>query len=76
MKTKNFFISISENLRQKDVEQAQIYEEKIALLSKLLTAVGTDVGIEPPSYRHLVAQYLDSDTVRKEVLSTIQVPKI
>lgn len=42
----------------------------------MLTAAGTNVGIEPPSYRHLVSQYLDSDTVRKEVLNTIQVPKI
>ena len=61
------------DLRQKDVEQALIYEEKIALLLKLLSATGVEVDIEHPSYRQLVAQYLDSDTMRKVVLSTIEV---
>ncbi len=65
-----FFAGI---LRQKDVEQALIYEEKIALLLKLLSSVGVDIGMEPPSYCHLVSEYLDNDTVRKEVFNTIQV---
>jgi hypothetical protein len=60
-------------LRPKDVEQALIYEEKIALLLKLLAAAGVDIGMEPPSYCHLVSEYLlDNDTVRKEVFNTIQ----
>lgn len=64
------------DLQQKDVEQALIYEEKMVLLLKLLSAVGLEVDIEPPSYRQLIVQYLDSDTVRKEVLNTMQVHKI
>lgn len=55
------------------MEQALIYEEKIALLLKLLAAAGVDIGMEPPSYCHLVSEYLDNDTVRKEVFNTIQV---
>lgn len=60
-------------LRQKDVEQSLIYEEKITLLLRLLAAAGVDVGVDPPSYCHLVSEYLDNDAIRKEVFSTIQV---
>ncbi|KAK7579648.1 hypothetical protein V9T40_000277 [Parthenolecanium corni] len=59
-------------LRQKDVEQSLIYEEKITLLLRLLAAAGVDVGVDPPSYCHLVSEYLDNDAIRKEVFSTIQ----
>lgn len=67
------FLFVTGILRQKDVEQALIYEEKIALLLKLLAAAGVDIGMEPPSYCHLVSEYLDNDTIRKEVFNTIQV---
>lgn len=60
-------------LRQKDVEQSLIYEEKITLLLRLLAAAGVDIGVEPTSYCHLVSEYLDNDAIRKEVFSTIQV---
>ncbi|XP_065202278.1 rho guanine nucleotide exchange factor 18 isoform X2 [Planococcus citri] len=60
------------NLRQKDVEQALIYEEKIALLLKLLAAAGVDIGMERPSYCHLVSEHIDNDTIRREVYNTIQ----
>lgn len=68
-----FFWFFAGILRQKDVEQSLIYEEKISLLLKLLAAAGIDIGIEQPSYCHLVSEYLDIDTVRKEVFNTIQV---
>lgn len=60
-------------LRQKDMEQALILEEKMALQLKLLAAAGLGNLPEPPSYTHLVAEDADSNTMWKEVLSAFHV---
>lgn len=78
-----FFLSIQELrtnkrviitglLRQKDVEQALLLEEKITLQLKLLAAAGLDPP-SPPSYRHLVSEKADADQMWKDVLTAVQV---
>ncbi|KAF4519313.1 hypothetical protein B566_EDAN005253, partial [Ephemera danica] len=56
-------------LRKKDMEQAQILEDKMALQLQLLAAAGLTNLPEPPSYTHLVAEDADSCSMWKEVLS-------
>jgi len=61
-------------LRQKDVEQALILEEKMGLQLKLLASAGVEsLPIETPSYCHLVTEHQDSEKIRKEVMNAIQV---
>ena len=60
-------------LRQKDVEQAQILEEKMALQQKLLAAAGVECMIESPNYSSLVTADIDSSTMWQDVLSAVQV---
>jgi A-kinase anchor protein 13 len=60
-------------LRQKDVEQAHILEEKMALQQKLLAAAGVENVFESPNYCNLVAEDSDSSTMWQEVLSAVQV---
>ncbi|CAH1716617.1 unnamed protein product [Aphis gossypii] len=60
-------------LRQKDVEQALILEEKMGLQLKLLASAGVEsLPIETPSYCHLVTEHQDSEKIRKEVMNAIQ----
>ncbi|KAJ3638122.1 hypothetical protein MTP99_001530 [Tenebrio molitor] len=58
-------------LRQKDIEQALLLEEKMSLQLKLLTAAGIDPP-SPPSYRHLVSETVDTQHMWKEVLTAVQ----
>jgi A-kinase anchor protein 18 len=60
-------------LRQKDVEQALILEEKMALQLKLLAAAGLGNLPEPPTYSHLVAEDADTNVMWREVLSAFHV---
>lgn len=61
-------------LRQKDVEQALILEEKMGLQLKLLASAGVEsLPVETPSYCHLVTEHQDSEKIRKEVMNAIQV---
>jgi A-kinase anchor protein 13 len=60
-------------LRQKDVEQAQILEEKMALQQKLVAAAGVESMLESPNYSSLVTADIDSSTMWQEVLSAVQV---
>lgn len=61
-------------LRQKDMEQAMILEEKMGLQLKLLASAGVEsLPIEAPSYCHLVTEHQDSEKIRKEVMNAIQV---
>lgn len=60
-------------LRQKDVEQALILEEKMALQLRLLAAAGVSNVPEPPTYCHLVTEESDTNRMCKEVLSAVQV---
>ncbi|XP_067003776.2 rho guanine nucleotide exchange factor 18 [Anabrus simplex] len=59
-------------LRQKDVEQAQILEEKMALQQKLLAAAGVENFMEAPTYSNLVTEDTDSSAIWQEVLSAVQ----
>ncbi|XP_069682041.1 rho guanine nucleotide exchange factor 18 isoform X3 [Periplaneta americana] len=59
-------------LRQKDIEQAQILEEKMALQQKLLAAAGVENILESPNYCNLVAEDTDSSAMWQEVLSAVQ----
>lgn len=59
-------------LRQKDIEQALLLEEKMALQLRLLAAAGIDPP-SPPSYRHLVSENVDTGQMWKEVLMAVQV---
>ncbi|XP_025413121.1 rho guanine nucleotide exchange factor 18 isoform X2 [Sipha flava] len=60
-------------LRQKDVEQALILEEKMGLQLKLLASAGVEsLPVETPSYCHLVTEHQDSEKIRKEVMNAIQ----
>ncbi|XP_059486689.1 rho guanine nucleotide exchange factor 18-like isoform X3 [Neocloeon triangulifer] len=56
-------------LRQKDLEQALILEEKMALQLKLLAASGLENLPEPPTYSHIVAEDADTNALWKEVLT-------
>lgn len=60
-------------LRQKDVEQALLLEEKMSLQLRLLAAAGLDHPPSPPSYRHLVSENADTGQMWKEVLTAVQV---
>jgi A-kinase anchor protein 13 len=60
-------------LRQKDVEQAQILEEKMALQQKLLATAGVECMLESPNYSSLVTGDIDSSTTWQEALSAVQV---
>ena len=64
-----FFVGL---LRQKDVEQALLLEEKMSLQLRLLAASGVEPP-SPPSYGHLVSENADSGQMWKEVLTAIQV---
>lgn len=69
-----FILFISGVLRQKDVEQALILEEKMGLQLKLLASAGVEnLPIETPSYCHLVAEHQDPEKIRKKVQNAIQV---
>ncbi|KDR10554.1 rho guanine nucleotide exchange factor 18 isoform X2 [Zootermopsis nevadensis] len=59
-------------LRQKDLEQAQILEEKMALQQKLLAAAGVENVFESPNYCNLVTEDSDSSAMWQEVLSAVQ----
>ncbi|XP_063228955.1 rho guanine nucleotide exchange factor 18 isoform X2 [Bacillus rossius redtenbacheri] len=59
-------------LRQKDLEQAHILEEKMALQQKLLAAAGVENVLNPPNYCSLVAEDADSNSIWQEVLSAVQ----
>ncbi|XP_049818180.1 rho guanine nucleotide exchange factor 18 isoform X1 [Aethina tumida] len=59
-------------LRQKDVEQALLLEEKMSLQLRLLAAAGLDHPPSPPSYRHLVSENADTGQMWKEVLTAVQ----
>ncbi|KAJ8983399.1 hypothetical protein NQ317_010492 [Molorchus minor] len=58
-------------LRQKDIEQALLLEEKMSLQLRLLAAAGLDPP-SPPSYRHLVSENADTGQMWKEVLTAFQ----
>jgi hypothetical protein len=60
-------------LRQKDVEQALILEEKMALQQKLLAAAGIENVLECPNYSGLVAEDAESAAMWQEVLLAVQV---
>lgn len=62
-------------LRQKDLEQALILEEKMALQLKLLAAAGLSNVPDPPDYCHLVAEQADTGAMWKKVISAVQVNK-
>ncbi|XP_073999272.1 rho guanine nucleotide exchange factor 18 cysts isoform X5 [Rhodnius prolixus] len=63
---------LKELLRQKDLEQAQLLEEKMALQLKLLAAAGIDNIPERPDYMSLVTQPLDNSKVRKDVFAAVK----
>ncbi|KAG5885128.1 hypothetical protein JTB14_037919 [Gonioctena quinquepunctata] len=58
-------------LRQKDIEQALLLEEKMSLQLQLLAAAGLEPP-SPPSYRHLVSENADTGQMWKEVLRAVQ----
>ncbi|CAG9821076.1 unnamed protein product [Phaedon cochleariae] len=58
-------------LRQKDIEQALLLEEKMSLQLRLLAAAGLEPP-SPPSYRHLVSENADTGQMWKEVLTAVQ----
>ncbi|XP_030746560.1 rho guanine nucleotide exchange factor 2-like isoform X2 [Sitophilus oryzae] len=58
-------------LRQNDVEQALLLEEKMSLQLRLLAASGLEPP-SPPSYRHLVSENADTGQMWKEVLTAVQ----
>lgn len=58
-------------LRQKDIEQALLLEEKMSLQLRLLATAGLH-SPAPPSYRHLVSENADTGQMWKEVLTAVQ----
>ncbi|XP_065336982.1 rho guanine nucleotide exchange factor 18 isoform X4 [Cloeon dipterum] len=54
-------------LRQKDLEQALILEEKMALQIKLLAASGHENLPDPPNYSQIVSEDADINAIWKEV---------
>ncbi|XP_076268316.1 rho guanine nucleotide exchange factor 18 cysts isoform X3 [Rhynchophorus ferrugineus] len=58
-------------LRQNDVEQALLLEEKMHLQLRLLEASGLEPP-SPPTYRHLVNENADTGLMWKEVLTAVQ----
>ncbi|XP_050541691.1 rho guanine nucleotide exchange factor 18 isoform X2 [Daktulosphaira vitifoliae] len=70
---KNNIREIVEVLKQKDLEQALIFEEIMGLKLKLLASAGVDnLPIETPSYSHLVTEHQDTEKIRKEVMNALQ----
>lgn len=63
---------IVELLRQKDKEQAQILEEKMALQLKLLSACGVEKLPDKPNYEKLFSDKLDNTKVWRDVLNTVE----
>lgn len=59
-------------MRQKDIEQALLLEEKMSLQLRLLAAAGLE-SPSPPSYRHLVSENVDTGQMWKEVLTAVRV---
>ncbi|XP_075216906.1 rho guanine nucleotide exchange factor 18 cysts [Lycorma delicatula] len=62
-------------LRQKDMEQALILEDKMALQLRLVAVAAGAAGVqvpEPPSYCHLVTEETDTSKTWKEVLSALR----
>ncbi|XP_054279127.1 A-kinase anchor protein 13-like [Macrosteles quadrilineatus] len=72
MKANDTSLGFEGVLRQKDVEQALILEEKMALQLRLLAAAGMPTLPEPPSYCHLVTDDMDLQHMWKEVLSAVR----
>ncbi|KAK9880466.1 hypothetical protein WA026_011711 [Henosepilachna vigintioctopunctata] len=58
-------------LRQKDVEQALLLEEKMSLQLRLMAVSGLDPP-SPPSYRRLVSENANAEKMWKEVLMAVQ----
>lgn len=67
------YFFLLEILRQKDREQAQILEEKMALQLKLLATAGVENVPERPDYMSLVSEQLDNTKIRKDVLTAVKV---
>ncbi|XP_034247169.1 rho guanine nucleotide exchange factor 18-like isoform X2 [Thrips palmi] len=59
-------------LRQKDVEQALILEEKMALQQQLAGISSSNSTVDSPSYCHLVSEDMDSPRMWQEVLRAIR----
>ncbi|KAH1000684.1 hypothetical protein HUJ04_012983 [Dendroctonus ponderosae] len=57
-------------LRQNDIEQALLLEEKMSLQLKLLAASGLEPP-SPPAYRHLVSESADTGQMWKEEVSQL-----
>lgn len=66
-------LTISGILRQKDVEQALILEEKMALQQQLAGISSSNSTVDSPSYCHLVSEDMDSPRMWQEVLRAIRV---
>ncbi|CAB3359590.1 Hypothetical predicted protein [Cloeon dipterum] len=63
----NQIIGFEGVLRQKDLEQALILEEKMALQIKLLAASGHENLPDPPNYSQIVSEDADINAIWKEV---------
>ncbi|XP_024082157.1 rho guanine nucleotide exchange factor 18 isoform X3 [Cimex lectularius] len=61
-----------ELLKQKDREQAQVLEEKMALQLKLLASAGVDNMPDRPNYMALVTEPLDNNKIRRDVLTAVK----
>ncbi|KAE8742151.1 hypothetical protein FOCC_FOCC012291 [Frankliniella occidentalis] len=59
-------------LRQKDVEQALILEEKMALQQQLAGISSINNAVDSPSYCHLVSEDMDSARMWQEVLKALR----
>ncbi|KAJ1530366.1 hypothetical protein ONE63_005276 [Megalurothrips usitatus] len=59
-------------LRQKDVEQALILEEKMALQQQLAGISSSTSTVDSPSYTHLVSEDVDSTRMWQEVLKALR----
>ncbi|XP_049832574.1 rho guanine nucleotide exchange factor 18 isoform X3 [Schistocerca gregaria] len=64
-------VGVEGMLRQKDLEQAQILEEKMALQQKLLAAAGVENILNPPNYTSLMSEDTDSSVIWQEVKSAV-----
>lgn len=72
MNLSNVNLYVPALLRQNDIEQALLLEEKMSLQLRLLAASGLEPP-SPPSYRHLVSESADTGQMWKEVLTAVQV---